>query len=214
MPDSAASLPRFALDFATTGPSPRLDQVLELARSLCPDPAIAKGLAPLARRLGLRHGAPHQAMADAALALRLHRVLEAWERIQRALGQAEALVYLAGPVRGDGTRACMRHNQSQMRLLAQWAQGVLPRATLFVPHCNFAFLDESRDPEGLVRGLAMRSCEKVLSRSDVLVLCADEPSPGMVRETQVAVQLGLPVFQVPGWDARVAGPGARAAGAA
>jgi hypothetical protein len=187
---------------------------LDLARSLCPDPAIAKALGPLAKRLGLRHDPLHRAMADAALTLRLHPVLEAWERLRAELGQAEALVYLAGPVRGDGTRACMRHNQLQMLLLAQWAQGVLPRAALFVPHCNFAFLDESRDTEGRVRGLAMRSCEKLLSRSDVLVLCAERPSPGMVRERQVALELGLPVVQVPGWDAFVAEAGELADGAA
>jgi hypothetical protein len=187
---------------------------LDLARSLCPDPAISKSLGPLAKRLGLRHGALHRAMADAALTLRLHSALKAWERIQSEQGLADALFYLAGPVRGDGTRACMRHNQLQMLVLAQWAQGVLPRATLFVPHCNFAFLDESRDPNGLVRDLAMRGCEKVLSRSDVLVLCADKLSPGMVRETQVAMQLGIPVFQVPGWDPFVAEPGEQADGAA
>ena len=106
----------------------------------------------------------------------------------------------------------MRHNQVQMMALAQWAQGVLPQATLFVPHCNFAFLDESRDPSGRVRELAMRGCEQMLSRSDALILCGD--SPGMRREKEIALRRGMPVFQVPGWDPFMAEPSDRVDGAA
>lgn len=174
---------------------------LDLARRLCPEPSILKSLDALAWRLGLRHGALHRAPEDAALTLRLQAVLYAWEKVKSTLGQKPYLIYLAAPVRGDGSQACMRFNRSQMMLLAQWAQGVLPHATLFVPHGNFAFLDESRDPTGQVRELAMRSCEQVLSRCDALVLCAGILSPGMMRERDIAQQLGIPVFQVPGWDA-------------
>ncbi len=185
---------------------------LESARGLCPDPSISKGLGALARRLGLHHGALHRAMSDAALTLRLHAVLQAWECIRTELRQAPALLYLAGPLRGDGSKDCMRHNQVQMMALAQWAQGVLPQATLFVPHCNFAFLDESRDPSGRVRELAMRGCEQMLSRSDALILCGD--SPGMRREKEIALRRGMPVFQVPGWDPFMAEPSDRVDGAA
>jgi len=182
---------------------PEIDWVctLDLARSLCPEPSVSKGLEALAWRLGLQHGALHRAPEDAALTVRLHAILQAWEKVKATLGQEPFLVYLAGPVRGNGSQACMRFNRNQMMLLAQWAQGVLPKATLFVPHGNFAFLDESRDPNGQVRELAMRSCEQVLSRCDALVLCASELSPGMLQERNVAQQLGIPVFQVPGWDA-------------
>lgn len=187
---------------------------LDLARSLCPDPSISKSLGTLARRLGLRHGALHRTKADAALALRLHPVLQAWETIRAELGQTDALLYMAGPLLGDGSHACIRHNQVQMMLQAQWAQGVLPQATLFVPHCNFAFLDESRDPAGRARELAMRGCERILSRSDVLIVCGSALTPGMMREKEVAMQLGLPIFQVPGWDAFLAESAGQADGAA
>jgi len=187
---------------------------LDFARGLCPDPSISKNLKALARRLGLRHGALHRAMADAALTLRLHPVLQAWETLRAELDQTDALIYLAGPLRGDGSHDCIRHNQVQMMLQAQWAQGVLARATLCVPHCNFAFLDESRDPAGRVRELALRGCEKMLSRSDFLILCGGVLSPGMIREREVAVRLGIPVFQVPGWDAFTPAAGDQADGAA
>lgn len=172
---------------------------LAQARGLCPDPSLGKGLEPLAARLGLGHGDLHRAPVDAALTLRLHGSLQAWAGVQSALGRGAPLVYLAGPVRGDGSRACMRFNHARMLAQAQWAQGVLPRATLFVPHGNFAYLDES-EPSGRVRELALRGCLQVLSRCDALVLCAAEPSPGMLLERQLARNLGLPVFQVPGWD--------------
>jgi DNA polymerase III epsilon subunit-like protein len=72
---------------------------LDLARSVCPDPATAKGLGFLARRLGLRHSGLHRAMADAALTLRLQPVLQAWETIRTELGHTPALLYLDGPSR-------------------------------------------------------------------------------------------------------------------
>ena len=172
---------------------------LAQARGLCPDPSLDKGLEPLAARLGLGHGDLRGAPAGAELTLRLHAALQAWATVRDALGQGAPLVYLAGPVRGDGSLARMRFNHGRMLAHAQWAQGVLPGATLFVPHGNFAYLDES-EPSGQVRELALRGCLRVLSRCDALVLCAAEPSPGMLLERQLARNLGLPVFQVPGWD--------------
>jgi hypothetical protein len=91
---------------------------------------------------------------------------------------------------------------------------VLPQAALFVPHGNFSFLDESGDPSGQVREQALRSCLRVLSRCDALVLCAAEPSPGMLLEQDLARRVGLPVFQVPGWEPFVAGGASPAEGAA
>lgn len=174
---------------------------MEMARAICPEKSISKGLETLAWRLGLGHGTLHRAQADAELTLRLLETLQGWSAVKENLNGQPSLVYLAGPVRGDGSQACLRFNRGQMMLLAQWAQGVLPEATFFVPHGNFAFLDESKDPSGRVRSLAMRSCEQMLSRCDALVLCARELSAGMQRERELALELGLPVFTVPGWDA-------------
>jgi len=87
-----------------------------------------------------------------------------------------------------------------MLRLAQWVQGALPEASLFVPHGNFAFLDESEQPGPWVRDRAMRGCERMLSRCDALVLCARDPSPGMLREWALARELGLAVCHAPGWD--------------
>ena len=184
---------------------------LEQARGLCPDRSFSKRLEPLAARLGLGHGDLHRAPADADLTLRLHASLQAWAAVQSALARDTPLVYLAGPVRGDGSQACMRFNHDRMLAQAQWAQAVLPQATLFVPHGNFAYLDES-EPSGRVRELALRGCLQVLSRCDALVLCAAEPSPGMLLEQQLARNLGLPAFQVPGWDPEQ--PGRQTEGAA
>jgi hypothetical protein len=211
------------LDFETTGldtpagrtlPEIQRTCTVELARSLCPDPSLSMALEPLARRLGLRHGSLHGAPAEAALTLRLHAALQAWAEVKAALDGSAPLVYLAGPVRGDGSQACLRFNQDQMLLQAQWAQSVLPQATLFVPHGNFAFLDESLDPSGSVRQLALRSCLQVLARCDALVLCAAEPSPGMLLEQELARQLGIPVFQAPGWDPFRPEPAGQVEGAA
>lgn len=188
---------------------------MEFARALCPERTVSKGLQALAWRLGLGHGPLHRAQEDASLTLRLWEVLQGWVDAKAALNDPYALIYVAGPLRGDGSEAWIRHNRSQMLLLAQWVQGVFPEATLVVPHGNFNFLDESRDPEGLVRARAMRSCERILARCDALLLCGHKLSPGMVRERDLALALGLPVRQVAGWDAfRALEPLAAPAGAA
>ncbi|WP_084053274.1 hypothetical protein [Holophaga foetida] len=158
--------------------------------------------------MGLEHGTLHRAPQDAELTLRLHESLEAWAQVKGALGSRDFLVYLAGPLRGDGSPAAIRHNQGMMLRQARWAQSVLPMATLLVPHTNFAFLDESRDPGGRVRELALRSCEKVLERCDAMLLCGRELSPGMARELKLADRLRIPTLQVPGWD----GPSGATAG--
>ena len=200
-----AALEAWAARFGRALPGISWTCTLAQARSLCPDAGIARGLGGLAWRLGLRHGP--RPPAEAALVLRLQAVLQAWERLRADLGEAAPLVYLAGPLRGDGSRAWIRHNQIQMLLLARWAQDVLPQATLFVPHCNFAFLDEARDAAGRVREQALRGCERMVARSDLLLLCGDEPSPGMRQELAAALRSGIPVHRMPGWDGF--DPGAR-----
>lgn len=177
---------------------------LELAREVCRDFTLPRALENLAWLLGLDHGALHRAPADAELTLKVHEALQAWAQVKGALGDRDFLVYLAGPLRGDGTAEDIRHNQTRMLLQARWAQAVLPKATLMVPHANFAFLDESQDRDGRIRGLALRGCEKVLSRCDAMVLCGRELSPGMAMEQRLAKNLRIPTLQVPGWDGRPA----------
>jgi len=189
-----------AWDTRLQGPLPALQWscTRDLARSACAYPGLATGLAALAGRFGLRHG-PLDPEQSAALTLRLYGHMEAWNGLRAAWRQPAPLIYLAGPVRGDGSGACLRFNQARMLRLAQWVQGLWPEATLLVPHGAFAFLDESRDPGRWVRDRAMAGCERLLARSDALVLCGT-PSPGMLREQALARELGLPVFQMPGWD--------------
>ncbi|HWQ10464.1 MAG TPA: 3'-5' exonuclease [Holophaga sp.] len=169
------------------------------ARELCPSAAVSRSLGSLAGRFGWHTERLHRARADAALALRLHGALSAWRDIRNRLDGAPRVVYLAGPLRGDGVPRSIHHNRERMLALAQWVQGVLPEATLVVPHGNFAFLDESGDRGLEVRERALASCARLLERCDALVLCG-ELSPGMVHEREVAERCGLPWFAAPGWD--------------
>lgn len=173
---------------------------LAQARELCPDPSISKSLGNLAARFGWHTGRLHRAQADASVALRLHGCLQAWREVKKRIIGEAPLVYLAGPLRGDGDARTIRYNQERMLAMAQWAQGVLPQAILVVPHGNFAFLDESGD-----RGLATRervlvACGKLLARCDVLILCGETLSLGMAYEQQVAEERGIVTFTLPGWD--------------
>ena len=170
------------------------------ARELCPDPSIAKGLGKLAARFGWHTGRLHRAHADAEVTLRLHGFLQAWRVISNELGSEPYVVYLAGPVRGDGDSRTIRYNQERMFALAQWVQGVLPKAGLLVPHGNFAFVDEAGDRGLIVRERVLEACGQLLTRCDALILCAETLSPGMVHEREVAAACGLPTFTSPGWD--------------
>ena len=178
-------------------PEIRWSCTLEQVRALAPDAPFRYRLGELASVLGWDVSGLHRAGADAALARRLHEAREA------ALGPDPGLVYLAGPLRGDGSVEAIRHNQAAMTRLCRWAQAVLPRAVLVVPHLNFAYLDES-GPQGLeVRARALRACERLVARCDALVLCGQELTEGMRKEQLVARACGIPGFQVPRWDPRL-----------
>ena len=173
---------------------------LDEARELCPEASVGKSLESLAARFGWRSDRPHRAGTDAGLAWRLVRLLGAWRDIRDTLGAEPRMVYLAGPLRGDGAARSIRHNQERMAAMAQWAQGVLPDACLVVPHGNFAYLDESGGDGLRVRARILEACARLLARCDALVLCGEKPTPGMAHERDVAEALGLPVLAAPGWD--------------
>ena len=119
--------------------------------------------------------------------------------LKAALGPDPGVIHLAGPLRGDGSPEAIAHNQSAMKVLARWAQAVLPTATLVVPHLNFEFVDESGERGLSVRAQVLRSCEQLVARSNALILCGP-PTEGMQRESLVAEGMGIPAFSVPGWD--------------
>ena len=122
-----------------------------------------------------------------------------WDHLQRRFGGGPLVLYVAGPLRGDGSPGAIRHNQAQMAAMARRLQALLPEAALVVPHGNFSFVDEA-GPEGLaVREQVLRACEALLLRCDGMIQCGATPSPGMARELRVAERAGLPVVQVPGW---------------
>ena len=145
----------------------------------------------------------HRAGADTELTLRLFEALKAWEHLKTALGPDPGVVYLAGPLRGNGSAADISHNQQAMATLARWAQAVLPTTTLIVPHLNFKFVDESGEQGLEVRARVLRSCERLVARCDAIVLCGGL-TEGMRRERQVAEFLNVPTFSVPGWDDQAA----------
>jgi hypothetical protein len=124
-----------------------------------------------------------------------------WDHLQRRFGGGPLVLYVAGPLRGDGSPGAIRHNQARMAAMARRLQALLPQAALVVPHGNFSFVDEA-GPEGLgVREQVLRACEALVLRCDGLIQCGAVPSPGMARELRVAERAGIPVVQVPGWEA-------------
>ena len=176
---------------------------LEHSRRLMARAPINHQLGSLATSLGWSTAGLHRAATDTELTQRLAGAQAAWRAVQEGLGPAPGVVYLAGPLRGNGSLAAIAHNRAAMARLAAWAQAVLPAATLVVPHLNFGFLDESGE-----RGLARReqilsACESLLARSDALILCG-EPTEGMRREHDLADTLWMPTFSVPGWEAPAA----------
>ena len=172
---------------------------LAASRRLLPKAPLNHQLGSLAASLGWRTEGLHRAATDTDLTVRLRGALEAWEHVKEALGPQPGLVYLAGPLRGDGSPEAIAHNQVAMRTVSRWAQAVLPAATLLVPHLNFAFVDESGEGGLAVRSQVLRSCERLVSRSDALILFGP-PTEGMRREQDVALGMEIPTFTVPCWD--------------
>ena len=172
---------------------------LAASRRILPKAPINHQLGSLAASLGWRAEGLHRAAADTDVTVRLRGALEAWERVKEALELNPGVVYLAGPLRGDGSPEAIAHNQAAMRTVSRWAQAVLPAATLLVPHLNFAFVDESGEGGLTVRSQVLQSCERLVSRSDALISFGP-PTEGMRREEAVAQGIGIPAFSVPAWD--------------
>ena len=172
---------------------------LEASRNLMTKAPINHQLGSLATSLGWYADGLHRAGADTEITMRLHEALQSWKAVRESLGPNPGVVYLAGPLRGDGSPETITHNQSSMAILARWAQAVLPTATLVVPHLNFVYLDESGEHGVSVRSQILRACERLVSRCDALVLCGPA-TEGMRREQQVAEFLKIPTFSVAGWD--------------
>ncbi len=172
---------------------------LEWSRNLMAKAPINHRLGSLAKSLGWQAEGLHRASADTELTMRLYQAFKAWEGIQATLGPDPGVVYLAGPLRGDGLVTTIAHNQQAMSTLARWAQAMLPRATLLVPHLNFAFQDESGGNGWSVRSQVLRSCERLVARCDALILLG-EPTEGMLGEQKVADFLRIPVLCAPAWD--------------
>ncbi len=170
------------------------------ARQLLGEAPLGHGLGELAQALGWAPVSLHRAGPDAALTQRLDEVLFTWEALQtRFQGQAPVL-YLAGPLRGDGSPEAIRANQAAMLVRARWVQAVLPKATLVVPHGNFAFVDESGPRGHQVRSQVLASCEKLVRLCDALLLNGEAITEGIRREREAALAHGLPILVVPGWE--------------
>ena len=120
-----------------------------------------------------------------------------WGELQARFGQGPWVLYVAGPLRGDGSPEAIRANQARMMARARHLQDLLPQAVLVVPHTNFAFVDES-GPGGLgVRARVLEACERLLLRCDGMILCGLTLSPGMARERAAAEKAGMPIVQLP-----------------
>jgi hypothetical protein len=127
--------------------------------------------------------------------------LDPWRELQARFGGAPRVLYVAGPLRGDGSPEAIAHNQAQMAAMARRLQELLPLAVLVVPHLNFSFVDEAGEGGLEVRARVLEACERLLLRCDGMIQCGATLSPGMAREKAVAERSGLPVLAVPGWPA-------------
>jgi len=125
--------------------------------------------------------------------------LDPWREVQARFGGTPQVLYVAGPLRGDGSPEAIAHNQAQMAAMARRLQALLPAAVLVVPHLNFSFVDEAGDGGLEVRARVLEACERLLLRCDGMIQCGAHLSPGMAREKAVAERSGLPVLEVPGW---------------
>ena len=160
-------------------------------------------LGALATRFGWDTEGLHRAGTDAALTEKLWNLEVAWEGVRQQLGENPGLVYLAGPFRGDGSREAMEANVVGMKGMAQWAQAVMPKAALIVPHLNLSFLDEAGENGAQVRETVLSSCEQMVRQCRALIACG-ECSPGMAREIECAQTQAIPVLRVPGWRVETA----------
>ncbi len=172
---------------------------LERSWDLAPKAPFSCRLGELAELFGWRTDGLHGAGVDATLTERLVEVLDAWTAIRENLGRDPGLVYLAGPLRGDGSSEVMAHNRDRMANLTRWAQAVLPDATLVVPHLNFAFADEAGRHGDRVRAQVLRSCEALVGHCTALIRCGHHVTEGMAREVAVANAMAISVLQVPVW---------------
>jgi DNA polymerase-3 subunit epsilon len=170
------------------------------AQRLLGEASLGHGLGELATALGWAPAPRHRAAADVALTARLHAELLAWEALQAQFRDQAPVLYLAGPLRGDGSPEAIRANQAAMLVRARWVQAVLPKATLVVPHGNFAYVDES-GPRGLqVRSQVLASCEKLVRLCDALIQNGEAITEGIRREREAALAHHRPILVVPGWD--------------
>ncbi|HJV22561.1 MAG TPA: 3'-5' exonuclease [Holophagaceae bacterium] len=174
------------------------------AHRLLGEAPLGHGLGDLARALGWASTPLHRAGPDAELTQRLEAALPAWEALQARFRDQTPVLYLAGPLRGDGSAEVIRANQASMLQRARWVQAVLPKATLVVPHGNFAYVDESGPRGHQVRSQVLASCEKLVRLCDALLQNGEVPTEGVRRERETALAHGLPIFLVPGWDGSAA----------
>lgn len=207
-------LKAWASRLGRTLPDIRWHCTLERAWALAPEAPFSCRLSDLGERFGWDTSGLHRAGADAELTARLADVLDAWETVRDRLGPEPGMVYLAGPFRGDGTPEAMAHNRARMQALAGWAQAVLPRAGLVVPHLNFAYVDETGRRGAQVRAQVLRGCEALVARCQAVVMVGTVPTEGMVREAAIAEARGLPILLVPGWPPPRREPGLLVAGVA
>ncbi|HJV89207.1 MAG TPA: 3'-5' exonuclease [Holophagaceae bacterium] len=184
---------------------PRLHWECTLTRTqlLLGEAPLGHGLGDLARALGWAPSVLHRAGPGAALTRRLDGALGAWEALQARFREQTPVLYLAGPLRGDGSAEAIRANQAAMLQRARWVQAVLPKATLVVPHGNFAYVDESGPGGHQVRSQVLASCEKLVRLCDALLQNGEVPTEGVRREREAALAHGLPIHLVPGWDGPV-----------
>lgn len=187
---------------------------LEQAWGLVANAPFSCRLGQLSELFGWSTEGLHGAGRDASLTEMLLETLDAWSSARETLGEPESVIYLAGPFRGDGTREAMAHDRARMTALSRWAQAVFPKATLIVPHLNFAFADESGKRGDQVREQVLRSCETLVKHCSALIQCGGLVTAGMSRELAVAKTLQIPVIQVPGWPALRIQPDLRVVGVA
>jgi len=105
----------------------------------------------------------------------------------------QKIVYIAHPIAGD-----LERNLERIRVIVKMVNHIYTDIVPFVPYYADVVSLDDNDPGDRARGIA--NSREIFLRGviDEVWLFGDEVSPGMRAETELAKELGIPVFSTVG----------------